>query len=551
MRDDDSSTPNVFDFPNIEEERLRRLQREAERLAGLTAVEQAYWVERDGYAKEYGTDKATLKRMVGAAAKEQGKKAREAKADDLREKRQVERKQERDDKRSHQEQERARKKAERDRKEADRLAREEETKRKERETAFAEIADLPKLTHEVRLRELAARRGEDFEYLVQEFEVHLAARTIPEDLTPWDEAVDTAELLAAIETKFRRHVVASEAVIVAATMWTPFTYVVEIATHAPKLLLTFPEKDAGKSTALGVLQWMVQRPYPAVEATGAAIFRIVDRLKPTLLLDEGDTLFRRSTVLAHIINSSWTNNGAKIPRAKASGTGYDEYDVYGAQAISMRGTKAPDTTLSRCIICMIWPKLAGELVDKFTYKDDDEFKVIRRKLQRWAIDNAVALRAAKPEFPPGFNNRVQTNWEMLLVIADLADGEWPKRVRNAALELETGRDEPSEMTRLFAALRDGWGKAQKRTSKSLCAVLAAHPSGEYADFRGKGPLSQHQLAALLRPFGIKPEHNLHLAGSAKDNQGGYLRSQFENAWARLLQKPSKDSLTRSPRRKRQ
>jgi hypothetical protein len=27
-----------------------------------------------------------------------------------------------------------------------------------------------------------------------------------------------------------------------------------------------------------------------------------------------------------------------------------------------------------------------------------------------------------------------------------------------------------------------------------------------------GSISQHQLAALLRPFGIRPEHNLHLAG---------------------------------------
>jgi hypothetical protein len=159
------------------------------------------------------------------------------------------------------------------------------------------------------------------------------------------------------------------------------------------------------------------------------------------------------------------------------------------------------------------------------------------------------LRAAKPALPPGFNNRVRTNWKMLLAIADLAGGKWHERARNAAVELETSRDEPSETKRLFAASREVWGKAQKQASKSLCAALAAHPSGEWADFRGKGPISPHQLAALLRPFGIRPVHNLHLAGRAKDNQGGYLRSQFENAWARLLQKPPQDSLTRSPDRR--
>jgi putative DNA primase/helicase len=292
------------------------------------------------------------------------------------------------------------------------------------------------------------------------------------------------------------------------------------------------------------------------------LYRIIDRLKPTLFLDEADTLLQRRNALAHIINQSWTNDGSKIPRARPGGKGFDEYDVFSAQAIGMKKLNMPDTTQSRSIICLIWPKLPTEVVEEFSYQDDDEFKVIRRKLMRWAIDNAVTLRAARPEFPVGFNNRVRTNWKMLLAIADLAGGAWPERARKAALELETGRDEPSETVRLFAALKGVWGDAEERSSKDLCTALAKHPSGEWADFRGKGSIGQHQLAALLRPFGIRPEHNLHLAGSSKSNEGGYLRRQFENAWARLLQKPKKqdspeeqlsqktspDSLTRSPER---
>ena len=104
----------------------------------------------------------------------------------------------------------------------------------------------------------------------------------------------------------------SNAIAATTALWVAFTYVVEIAMHAPKLLFHFPERDAGKSTALGALRHMVQRPYAAVEATGAAIYRIVDRLKPTLLLDEADKLFQRNTMLAHIINTSWTNSGQKI-----------------------------------------------------------------------------------------------------------------------------------------------------------------------------------------------------------------------------------------------
>jgi len=544
----------VVAFPDAEE-RARRLRVEVERLARLPAVEWMFYLP--DIAKKHGIEDTALKRMVEAVIKENEKKRRAEQAEQRRIEARVERKQEREEERVRRDRKEgaalSRKETERARKEAERIEREQEAKQVKREAIFAEIAELPKLTHEVRLKEAAKRLGEDLEILVEEFEVFLAARTIPEDLQPWDTPIAAAELLDAIETKFRRYVVASDAIVTASVLYVPFTYVVEIATHAPKLIYTFPTKEAGKSTALHVMRRMVQRAYPAVEVTGAVLYRIIDRLRPTLLLDEADSLFKRRTILAHIINESWSNSGTKIPRTGPHGE-ILEFDPYGAQIISMRGLDMPDTTLSRSIICMIWPKLPSEVVEEFTYQDDAEFKVIRRQLLRFAIDNAVALRDAKPEFPPGFNNRIRVNWRMALAIAGLAGGQWPKRVREAALELETDRDEPSEMIRLFAALRDVWGSAEVRTSESLCRALAEH-SEEWADYRGKGhPIGPHQLAALLRPFGIRPIHNLHPTGRAKENQAGYRRAQFEDAWARLLQKPSGDSLTRSPdgkpRRKR-
>jgi Protein of unknown function (DUF3631) len=285
-----------------------------------------------------------------------------------------------------------------------------------------------------------------------------------------------------------------------------------------------------------VLRWIVPRPYLAIEATGAAIYRIVDRLKPTLLLDEADTLFERSTVLAHIINASWTNGGQKIPRVGPRGE-VVEFDPYSTQAIAMKGLNMPGTTLSRCINCRIWPKPPSEVVDDFDECDDEEFKIIRRKLARWSVDNAIALRSAKPE--SSFNNRMRKNWKVLLAIADLAGGGWPKRARDAALELGTDRDEPSEGVRLFAAIRNLMGKRTAVTSADICKALAADPSSEWSDFRGKGPISQAQLAALLRPYGVRPV-TLHPTKRARLTRHGYQRSQFENAWARLLQKPSND-----------
>jgi putative DNA primase/helicase len=531
--------------PITEEERVRRLGVEVERMAGLPPFEWQFYLEET--ASKHCLESAKLKQMIEATIRANEKKERESKADDRREKRQVEQKQEhndrrarqeqeRDDKLARQEQERDRKETERARKEDARIKQEQEARQKKRDAEFAEIAKLPKLTHEARLKEAAKRLDEDPEALLEEFQLYFAELTLPDDLTPWDEPVPTAELLTAIESKFRRYVVVSDAVAAATTVWTPFTYVIEIAVHVPKLVFTFPERDAGKSTALGVLRWMVQRPYLAVEATGAAVYRIVDRLKPTLLLDEADTLFDRSTVLAHIINESWSNGGAKIPRVGPRGE-VVEFDPYSAQAIAMKGLNMHGTTLSRCIVCTIWPKLPSEMVEDFNARDDEEFKIIRRKLVRWSVDNAAALRSAAPE--SSFNNRTQKNWKILLAIADLAGGEWPKRVRDAALELETGRDEPSEDFRLFAATYNIISGRTQIRSLDLCKALAADPSSEWANYHGKGPISQTQVAARYRSYGIRPV-TLHPTKRANLTCQGYREAQFDNVFARVLQKPTKD-----------
>ena len=104
---------------------------------------------------------------------------------------------------------------------------------------FAEIADLPRMTHAARLKEAAARLGENPEVLIEEFEVFLAARSLPPELVPWPDQVGTAELLAGVEAKFRRYVVATDAIVTVSILWAAFTYLVEIASYAPKLVYFF------------------------------------------------------------------------------------------------------------------------------------------------------------------------------------------------------------------------------------------------------------------------------------------------------------------------
>ena len=80
----------------------------------------------------------------------------------------------------------------------------------------------------------------------------------------------------------------------------------------------------------------------------------------------------------------------------------------------------------------MWPKRPDEHVQEFQHRDDDKFATLRRKLLRFANDQARAIAEIKPAFPSGFNNRPQANWKLLLAIAELAGGDWPERARKAA-----------------------------------------------------------------------------------------------------------------------
>ena len=68
----------------------------------------------------------------------------------------------------------------------------------------------------------------------------------------------------------------------------------------------FVEPDSGKSTLLGVLRFLVPKPFVSVEPTGPSVYRTVDREHPTLIIDEADDLFYRKSDLRAIVNAGWS-----------------------------------------------------------------------------------------------------------------------------------------------------------------------------------------------------------------------------------------------------
>jgi hypothetical protein len=195
--------------------------------------------------------------------------------------------------------------------------------------------------------------------------------------------------------------------------------------------------------------------------------------------------------------------------------------------------------------------LPGEKVEAFLYADAPEFLDIRRKLTRWNADHATTLAEANPALPFDFNNRKAANWKLLFAIADHAGGDWPKQARQAAIQLSRKPSEVSAGRALLRALRElraQCGNKESITSAAVVAALTADKASEWCEYRGRGPITQRQVAALLRNYEIFPR-TIHPTGKASESPRGYVWADFDDPFARFLP-PDPHIRTQTSKKKR-
>jgi Protein of unknown function (DUF3631) len=234
--------------------------------------------------------------------------------------------------------------------------------------------------------------------------------------------------------------------------------------------------------------------------------------------------------LRAVFNSGWTR-GAVVLRCIGDDKVPHAFPTFCPRALGMKGRKLPETTLSRSIIIELKRKTADEKAQHFRAVDDPCLEELRQQALRWATDNAEALNGAEPQMPPGFDNRLGDNFRLLLAIADLAGGEWPERAREAAQTLSGAGDSASTGTQLLADIRAAFDEAKSDvlSSADLVGKLTAEPDSQWAEWRSGKPITQNQLARLLKPFGIAPGQ---VRITADRQSRGYRRVQFEDAWVR-------------------
>jgi putative DNA primase/helicase len=370
---------------------------------------------------------------------------------------------------------------------------------------------------------------------------------------PWPDPADGASLLRDIIRRLKRHVVfRSEDDPLAIALWLMLSWVHDdCAVHSPILVITSAEPESGKSTTLSLLAFLMPRCIATVEISKAPLYRSIKLWQPSFAVDEFDNVLSGASddnqALRSVINSGHTRNIGVMRCEGDANTPYI-FPTFAPKALGMIGRNLPPATISRGIFIQLDRRRSDEAIDRFLHEDDPELGDLRRRLFRWSLDNADALRDAKPTMPEGFINRRADNWRLQLAIAEQAGEDWAEKTRTAAGNIDRMADTSTHGVRLLADIRRILNKEgliddnDCILSATLVTRLKEDPEGPWAEWnRGKG-LTQNSLAALLgggggrgrrgkQGFGIRSQ-TVHPPGQSHGK--GYKRGQFKDAWARYV-----------------
>jgi hypothetical protein len=335
--------------------------------------------------------------------------------------------------------------------------------------------------------------------------------------------------------------------------WIMHTWCLDYFDTTPRLALLSPEPGSGKTRALEVMDTLVRYPMQTINVSTSYLFRSMVReddlgrvLRPTVLLDEADTIFgprasRDHEDLRGFINGGY-RRGAKIGRNEYRGKTIVPTEFPSFAAVAIAGLDdLPDTVMTRSIVIRMRRRRPDEQVAPYRRRHfEDLGRSIGERIDAWCAFHELDLTEPVRDFPPGIEDRAADIWEPLIAIGDCAGGDWRERIRAASVELVGASQSTGETLgiRLLSDIRQVFGNQPSMTTADLLAALNGLDDSPWGDIRGRA-LDARSLSRRLRRYDI---------GSRTIRKGetvakGYSVEDLHDAWSRYLPPLPPESVT--------
>jgi hypothetical protein len=345
------------------------------------------------------------------------------------------------------------------------------------------------------------------------------------------------------------------------------TYAFQLRDVCAYIGVESPEKRCGKTTLLSILSALVHRPVVAANISPPAFFRVIEELQPTLMIDEADTFLQGNDELRGIFNAGYNRQTAYVVRllnkpSKRDSASNSEsrithhesritppqsgithhashlarFSCWCPKVIAAIG-RLPDTLADRCIIIRMQRKTAHEQCERLKFLKTSH---LQRQCLRFVLDHEPQIATAQPEIPPGLTDRAADIWEPLLILADLAGGDWPNLARQAATTLTAAAQDIAPISSLlldiFVLFLEN--KADRLFTRALVEGLNRFTNRPWLEMTRGKPVTDQWLSQKLRPYGVRPR-SVRLDGlQAK----GYFQEDFMDIFRRYIAKSDFDAL---------
>lgn len=361
-----------------------------------------------------------------------------------------------------------------------------------------------------------------------------------QDVEPWLEAINPVDLLEDITATIQRFIVLDKHQAQAAALWVSACWFVDVIQCAPIALINAPERACGKTQLLTVLAKLAPRTAQASGISPSVLFRMIETYRPTLFIDEVETILKDNEDLRGLINAGHTRDSAKVWRSVAKGDDFEPkcFSVWGMKAVAgINAIKLAETVTSRSIVFELRRKRAEENVTRLRHAEAGLFDDLAAKLARFADDYAIQVQQSRPHLPDDLGDRDQDNWEPLLQIASVAGGHWPDTAIKAALKLSgasnstqsTGNELLADIQAIFET-----HKTLKISTAELIKALCEDEEASWATYNRGKPLTPRQLSTRLSTYGISSKT---IRINSYETAKGFEVEQFYDAFARYLSDP--------------
>jgi hypothetical protein len=349
------------------------------------------------------------------------------------------------------------------------------------------------------------------------------------------------QLLEDLEKYFRGYAVLAPSLPLILGLWAVATHLFESFDCFPYLAITSPTKRCGKTRTGELLEFVCASPLRTVGISVAALFRVIQKKKPTLLIDEAESLRgrdERTSMLREILNVGY-KRGQKVIRCEGgNGKAYQprEFETFCPKVLILIGA-LPETLGDRCIPIQM-KRHVQEKLERFRIaRVKAETRPIQAAAKEWARRNRAQVeRWYNTNDVTCLVDREAELWLPLFAVCFVAA---PGRVAEleAIAQQLSGMKAASESAdfgiRLLADIREFFeahGDERVTTTDVLSALNGIQESPWPTWSNGRG-LESRSLSRLLRSFGIQPK-NLRLDETRVAK--GYEKIDFVDAWKRYL-----------------